>query len=615
MKKIYFSLVLILLVVAYTYGKNVPIAYSDISNYISKDLNLPNLRSANETISPDSTITYNADGTYLSKRVTKYPGLFDGYQIYDVNLYTWNTDLNNWEQINRLVSANNKNGERILQETYKWDNTIQNWIIDNSRPGYNYQIKNTYNSLNLLTYSERKLWNSDLSNWIEDDRIELSYDSIGRTSNATIYQWGDLNGDGKIEWERYQERNYLYEVNNMGKPTKSSVYYYSADTILIRATRSEFTYDTIGNVIAKENWEYTQNDSIWKGTVKYLYSYNSKKAITQQEAYSWNSQDYEWMPLSKSKYEYDNSQTIQVSSQLYQWDFNGQVWLGTSGQELIYNQSGVAYGNISYFWNTETNVWDRRFKSITKESITKDYSWNGTEWLLDSYSIHFPIKEEETKIEVEETQPISEDNKGKFELTLTLPTEATVTGSFILEFPEGISLDKENTMLTPELANQFDLSFTALENNKWRIEIVKKQSGFRSALSEIAYKKILDVAYVVSENIASGNKTIEVKELSLEKSTGGTIQQESIQVNIGIKNGLNIEDDIQDQLGVYAFGNELIIQSKDATQVVIYSASGVATSTFTKESQNDLRIDISNLSAGVYVIKSSSGSVTKFLKR
>jgi len=71
----------------------------------------------------------------------------------------------------------------------------------------------------------------------------------------------------------------------------------------------------------------------------------------------------------------------------------------------------------------------------------------------------------------EETEPVGADGNGKIEIGLSLPEDATITGSFEITFPEGITLDEALTVLSIELSGNFSLSFTYKGNNTWLIEI------------------------------------------------------------------------------------------------------------------------------------------------
>lgn len=587
--------------------------------------NESNLKNVTEEISTDSivAITYSKNGYYLSKSVTTFPELFNNHKTTCITSYEWDAITDSWQpntySTQRIITANDENG-RILQEIYIWDESSLKWKINDSFASLNYRIKNEYNNRKQLISSERTLFNKGVADWMLDSKITYLYDSIGQKIEAAIYDWGDYDGDGIPEWNHYQNQYFDYTRNNAGQLIQSSVSYMDLDYQIIRETRSDFTLDSIGNIIEKTNWQFLPNDSVWNGTAKYAYSYNYNK-ITSETTYSWNYSTNDWMPVIKNETEFDANQTKPAKQISYRWNMDSLSWEGNSASELIYNQAGVLSGNINYFWVSGYNIWERQtkslstFNSVGETTMTKYYEWMGQEWELGTYTVYYPITDDESqKIEAEETKPV-DNNNGKFELTLTLPTEATITGSFNIDFPNGIALDKDNTELASELADQFELVFTSLNNNSWKIEIVKKQAHLKNALSEVAYKKIINVAYTVDDDIKAGDKTIEVKNLSFEKSTGGTIQQESIAVNVNIKNSLGINDAERNKLTAYVYGNELVLKSSEIESGVIYSTSGVIISKFEKNSQDDLIINISNLPSGVYIIKSELGNTLKISKK
>lgn len=644
MKKIYFSLVFMVLATLCIYGQDkfdlVP--YSGNTG-VSKDWSLPDLKVQKLTtgeIIPDSTITYNMDGTYRSKTVTMYPGEYYGCQIYDVRNYYWSMETNLWIASGRLVNASDEKG-RILQEVYEWSIALNDWVI-NPLPGMNYKVEREYNAQNLIELDVAYMWNVDLERWIGSYKSTMRYDTLSRLVKQESFYWDYSNNDWLLNNTSYP----MYEETEDGKPktTETLIIYSSGQEDRFK---TEFEYDTLGNCSQAVYSSLT--DTVWNNTRRNIYAYdsNNNRILSQNQLYSdtsgWVNADRElrefnadnqitysesqewistegWMSTMKTEQKY-NAFGVPSLYTSYVWNTELNKWEGGWSSGNLFDNAGKPLGYIEYLWDLEKDMWVNFNKSLLALDsngnimMSKMYVWDGQEWILDCYAVYYPFNEAENQeIEAEETKPIGEDNKGKFEIALTLPTEATVTGSFYVEFPEGINLDEENTALSPELTEQFDLIFTSLGGNKWKIEIVAKQQRLRSALSEVAYKKILDVAYIVDDNAGAGEQTIEVTDVSLEKSTGGTIEQESLTVTVEVRNTVGVEDASSDNVVVYVSGEELIIRSSANEVVTICSVNGAAVAIFTKQ-QNEERINISALPAGVYVVKSNTGWVAKVAKR
>jgi len=88
--------------------------------------------------------------------------------------------------------------------------------------------------------------------------------------------------------------------------------------------------------------------------------------------------------------------------------------------------------------------------------------------------------------------PVGTDGKGTIALNLAIPSDITLTGSFEIQFPEGMALDEASTALALELSDRFSLSFTDEGNNTRLIEI--KSNDLKSSTAT-EYRKIMDIAY------------------------------------------------------------------------------------------------------------------------
>ncbi|GHV03943.1 hypothetical protein FACS189416_1260 [Bacteroidia bacterium] len=148
-------------------------------------------------------------------------------------------------------------------------------------------------------------------------------------------------------------------------------------------------------------------------------------------------------------------------------------------------------------------------------------------------------KEEENSVVAEEAVPVVSGNEGHIELSLTIPTGATLTGSFHVTFPEGMKLDTINTRLSPSLADAFALKFTHDSiADVWTIEIIVKPAATRalSLRSAGEYIKIMDIAYIVDEDVVTdGNYTIRLSDIDFTLSDNTTIQEASLDVNVQVQ--------------------------------------------------------------------------------
>jgi len=210
------------------------------------------------------------------------------------------------------------------------------------------------------------------------------------------------------------------------------------------------------------------------------------------------------------------------------------------------------------------------------------------------------------------TQTIGANGKGTINLSLTIPSNATVTGSFLIQFPDGITLDEQLTVLSAQLSGNFSLSFTAEANNTWLITI--KSNGLKSATETPAYTKIMDIAYKASGGIEKGTYEATIKNLDFTTNDGVPIQKDLIPVTINVSQTITaIENISNSSFYAYITNNTLKVESPQAEKITIYSASGVLLYSAMK-SAGEIDIPVSSLHGSIYIIKGSVSGTIKVTK-
>jgi len=207
----------------------------------------------------------------------------------------------------------------------------------------------------------------------------------------------------------------------------------------------------------------------------------------------------------------------------------------------------------------------------------------------------------------DETQPVGADGKGAIELSLSIPSDATLTGSFEIQFMEGMTLDEELTVLSPALSGSFFLTFTYEGNNTWLIEI--KPNALKSS-KDIEYQKIMKIAYTVSDNVSEGKYEVAIKNLDFIQDDGTPIKEDLLTVPINVDwVATSIENIDNSSFYAYFINSTLTIKSSHAETITIYSATGVRLYS-TKKNAGMIEIPFSSIRGSVFIIKGSlSGTI------
>ena len=216
--------------------------------------------------------------------------------------------------------------------------------------------------------------------------------------------------------------------------------------------------------------------------------------------------------------------------------------------------------------------------------------------------------DEESEVVVTPSQLV--DSKGMIDLSLNIPSDQTLIGMFTLTMPIGFNLDKENTVLAPELQNSHSLNISDKSTGVWTLEISANVST-RSA-SDVTYRKVVEIAYTIDENISVGDYSVKISDLNFTMSDNSTIKEDDIDVSVTystVGNAL-INDDVK----VVCYNKTLSVSSLHNERVEIYSLAG--TLVFSQQKpEGEVKYDISNLPKGIIIVRGSSGWVEKVLKK
>ena len=219
--------------------------------------------------------------------------------------------------------------------------------------------------------------------------------------------------------------------------------------------------------------------------------------------------------------------------------------------------------------------------------------------------------EEIPSIVPDETQPVGDDGKGTIELNFSIPSNATLTGSFEIQFPKGVTLDEQLTVLSLELSGNSYLAFSYEGNNTWLIEI--KSNTLKSSTAA-EYQKIVDIAYIVNENVSKGTYEATIMNLDFMLDNNTTIKEDLLTVPINVeRSGTSIENIDNDLFHAYFINNSLKIESSHSELITIYSAKGAILYT-TMKNAGSIEIPFTSTPGSIFFVKGSVSGTIKIVK-
>ena len=206
---------------------------------------------------------------------------------------------------------------------------------------------------------------------------------------------------------------------------------------------------------------------------------------------------------------------------------------------------------------------------------------------------------------------VGDDGNGTINLSLSVPSGATVTGSFEITFPEGMTLNEELTVLSVELSGNFSLAFTYEGNNTWLIEI-KSNPLRRSTATE--YQNIMNIAYTVSDTVPKGTYDATIKNLDFLLSDNTPIKEDLLTVPINVERVATSINPIGNSSFYASFINSTLrIESTQTETITIYSTAGIRLYSVKKDT-GIIEIPFSSIPGSVYIITGNKSGTIKVVR-
>lgn len=512
---------------------------------------------ADHIAGPDSTITYRIDGS-----------------IYNQYYYTYKNGL---VEMDKYFYYNAEDGslDFAYYSTYEYDSSGR----EIKSLGYSFEDgiwKHTNTSETSYSSSGYTIssYGEDLTrpSWIKVCEIEQKIPlADGRYIELTAWtEYLDLRESGTYQLTKYVGVG----IDGWGIYT----YWDIEDNYAV-----EIEYDSKGRM---------------KKLDDYVFTYDSKNQLISAKS---NYRDVTFTYDSKGNVEIFDIKTFKEDK----WqDFNKQVY--------EYNQQGKL-ASYARFIPEGSNVgdfkWIYNYGSQDYSTMYQRYARIDNRWLLIDYTVSYP-NDKLSDLEIDSSNSVvGSDNKGSFDIGLTLPSDATIKeGSFELVLPEGMNIDKEETKLNGEIF--LDNGRVIIYSKDWDLgygSFVKSSSG------ELEYKKIITIVYTIDKEVEQGTYTAFLRSVNFELGDGIRIIEENIPVTIEVERSSTDNQSINEpQVEVYLQGNQVTVISDISEIIDVYTISGQKLYS-TSKTGSECMFRIPALSKSVIILTGSSGWTKKLL--
>ncbi|GEM_PF-2385914 len=313
----------------------------------------------------------DSTGTWI--KTDKYTYTYAHGMEFDKYYYVWNTDSNDWQEMEKTIGTIHTDGGISLRMVYQWNgsdwDTIEKWETM------------VYDTMGNMLETEVIFFTYTSPIWDKQQKIVYTWDTNDKWTEKIIYNY---NSGTWEEYEKYEQNHDIY-----GNQTMEADYSWNGSAWVGNGYKCEYAYDTNGNRTMYA--DYLWSSDKWKGEDKFEWAYDANGNHTMEVDYNWN--DSVWVENKKSEYDYD-ANGYQTLYAYYTW--GDSVWVGYSKSEYGYDANGNQTMYAEYFWNSgkwEGNyrdewVYDANGKLLFGQF---QYDWDSTWKYGDKYVYAYDI--------------------------------------------------------------------------------------------------------------------------------------------------------------------------------------------------------------------------------
>jgi|GEM_PF-4416470 len=259
------------------------------------------------------------DGKWIGNTALKYAKQVFEYRYIDSNIYT------------------------TVRDYYRWDMATDSWVVD-------FEERYNYNSNGLPLLTTNKVFQN--GEWVQTSYGEYTYlddfypltayvDAVNPEGVRNYLREGyelikDENGTKVFTGYREQTLNgvwtktFDYEFHYEGKNLILLCEYNFVNGVVDRAQKIGYEFDEDGNSVVQIDYRYVSSTNTWIEVLRSERVFENNILVGSRSS-SWNNTTKEWIPLTKTDYEY-NEDGFRFSETT--WSYHQGTWIGQSGIQI-----------------------------------------------------------------------------------------------------------------------------------------------------------------------------------------------------------------------------------------------------------------------------------------
>lgn len=222
--------------------------------------------------------------------------------------------------------------------------------------GFEYKMDSVIRS-----YTEGVAISKTIFNHISDGTVKyyLTIEGLGK-KDSVVYNY--ISGK-KSEVLYYNRKNNIWVISGSNQYIYEGEYLkvyenkrYDDDIFLSGNTKTQYEYNTSGNIKSSSTLEKFNSEGAWQPYYKEEYYYNSKTLLDSLEKYYWNNLENEYSKPTVTKYSYNGKgELVNYSTHSISIDY-------------LYDANSNLLSSVNYMWDTPNNTRKQENKSDFKFS-------------------------------------------------------------------------------------------------------------------------------------------------------------------------------------------------------------------------------------------------------
>lgn len=261
-------------------------------------------------------------------------------------------------QVRYTATYTSLEGELLLDMTEIYQNG--EWIGDGKRTA-------TFDNQGRKVTMNVFVWNADTKGWDNLEKADYTYESGKSTESG--YQWTGSTWIYTTKLDTYTDQN-----GNSTKVENSRWDNEKNDWLV--DMRIENTYDSEGNLILSQNYNYVEEYGELLPYGKEIHTYNGNEIEVEYYGYNYDTEEWDGFNKSKEKYEDD----LVVENYFYTWAADTKTWVNDTKGVHEYNNEGKPVFTINYFW--DGTAWKNNSK-VAIEYNEYGYESHNVSYLFD----------------------------------------------------------------------------------------------------------------------------------------------------------------------------------------------------------------------------------------